>query len=87
MPTIEEIRTAISDAAAGQRTVIVAQTYLQRWPSASQPVLVSGDDGRTYVVKGSQNKRMIVAEHVVGRLGQLLGAPVGEVAFANIQLR
>ncbi len=84
MPTIEEIRTAIGNAATGQRVVVVAQTFLQRWPSASQPVLVSGDDGRTYVVKGSQNRKMIVAEHVVGRLGQLLGAPVGEVAFASI---
>ena len=42
------------------------------------------DDERDYVLKGSQNGRKLVADHVVGRLGQLLGAPVGDTSFATI---
>lgn len=84
MPTIEQVREEIRAAARGDRRPGVAETFLQKWGSASRPVLCSCSDNTKRVIKGVHNGRQLVPDHVVGRLGQLLGAPVGDVGFAII---
>jgi hypothetical protein len=80
----EDLRTKIQNAAQGNRLVISAETYLGEWPTSSKPVKLHCGDKNIYVVKGSQNKKSIVNEHVVGKLGQLLGAPVPNIEFIDI---
>lgn len=84
MPTIEQVREEIRAAARGDRHPVVAETFLQKWPSASRPVLCSCSDKSTRVIKGAHNGRQLVPDHVVGRLGQLIEAPVGITGFAVI---
>ena len=84
MTNIEEVRTQIRNNARGERIIVTAETFHQKWPSTSKPVLCSCSDGKKYVIKGSHNGRQLVPDHIVGRIGQLLGAPVGEVCFSNI---
>ena len=84
MATLDEIRERISACAAGNRRTLKAMTFIQKFGSASRPVIATCDDGAIYVIKGAHNGRTLVTEHVVGRLGELMGAPVGEVAFAEI---
>ena len=80
----DEIRQILRDCAAGNRRPVTAVTFRQKFPSASRPILVRCDDNSDYMLKGSHNGRSLVSDHVVGRLGQLLGAPVGHVSFAII---
>lgn len=63
---------------------VVAHTYVQKWPSASQPVKVICDDGREHIVKGAQTGRMAVNDQVVARFGRLAGAPVGEPTLVDV---
>jgi len=80
----DQIRQILRDCGAGNRRPVTAVTFRQKFPSASRPILVRCDDDGDYVLKGSHNGRSLVADHVVGRLGQLLGAPVGQVGFGVI---
>jgi hypothetical protein len=50
----------------------------------TRPVIVSCDDGRDYVIKGRQNGRRCVNDHVVARLGRALGAPVPRVIMVDV---
>jgi hypothetical protein len=84
MPGPIEVRDAIRRCAAGDRRPVKAVTFMQKYGSASRPVVVTCDDGSVYVIKGAHNMRTLVSEHVVGRLGQLMDAPVGEVCFGEI---
>jgi HipA-like protein len=71
--------------AAGERPVpINAHTFNRKWGTASQPALLDCDDGSIYVVKGKQNGRMCANEQIVAHLGQLVGAPVPDVAYVNV---
>lgn len=80
-----EIQQLIEERhAIGHTADVIAQTYLKNWGSASQPVLLGCSDGRDVVVKGRQNGRMIVNERVVGLLGRLMSAPVGEVILVDL---
>jgi hypothetical protein len=80
-----EIRQILQGVhASGVLPDVVAQTYLKSWGSASRPVLMGCNDGQDYIVKGRQNERMIVNDRVVGLLGRLLNAPVGQVALVEI---
>src|SRR2546422_862159 len=64
---------------------ISAHTYRRKFPTASQPVLLAcGDTNSEYVVKGRQNGRMIVNDHVVAKLGALIAAPVPPNAFIDV---
>ena len=74
----------IGAAVARRRSSVTALTYLRRWTTASQPVLLSCDDGRDYVVKGSQAGRMTVNDQIVARLGLAMGAPVSRVALIDV---
>jgi hypothetical protein len=73
-------------AAGGAATANLprAQTFLKAFGTFSQPVLVSCDDGRDYVVKGQQVGRAIVNDQIVAHLGAAMGAPTGEVALVEI---
>lgn len=82
--TFDEIRAAIWSEAVTGPDPVRAETFLRKWPTASRPVLCSCSDGDSYVIKGSHNGKALVIDHVVGRLGQLMGAPVGVVTFAEI---
>jgi hypothetical protein len=58
-----------------------AHTYIGQFSTFSKPVSLKCDDGAAYVVKGPQDgrpdlSRAIIADHVIGRLGNALGAPV-----------
>lgn len=44
----------LSDARANPPLVTVAHTFVKKWSTASQPVLVQCDNGNEYVVKGVQ---------------------------------
>lgn len=76
----------------GQRTnageVTVEAVLQDRAPNGgSRPCLVLGSDGNEYWMKMTENPqspRVPVNEHVVGRLGRLIGAPVCSVAVLEI---
>ncbi len=80
----EQWRGLIQAVLSSQLTIIQATTFLKTWGSSSRPVLLRCRDGRDYVVKGRQAGRMIVNDHIVGRLGAGLGAPVGDVALVDL---
>ena len=63
---------------------VTAHTYHRSWPSNSTPVLVGCSDGAFYVVKGRQMGRVLVNDHLVARLGELLGAPVTAAALVDV---
>lgn len=62
----------------------VAHTYLQTWNTATEPVQVECSDDRTYVIKGAQAGRSLIADQVVGRLGRAMEAPVAEVGLVYV---
>ncbi len=63
---------------------VTAETYYQSWGSDSRPVLLGCNDGRLYVVKGHHKGRVLVNDHLGGRLGGLIGAPVTEIALVDV---
>lgn len=63
---------------------VVARTPLKRVGGYSQAAVIDCDDGRRYVVKGSHVGRPLIADHVVGRLGQMIRAPVPEVGLVDV---
>lgn len=77
-------RGAIASARGRVGTPVRAMTFLGQWRSASKPVRLRCEDGRDYVVKCSQAGKIPVNDQVVGRLGLVLGAPVGEVALVEV---
>jgi HipA-like protein len=82
--TAAEARAAIAAFAAGNRTVERAETMLRKLDGASGSILFRSESGGQFVAKGTRNQRGLVAEHVVARLGQLLEAPVGDVALLDV---
>ena len=79
--TDDEWTPLLVAGAAERPTPIGAETFLQWWPSSTNPVAVSCSDERVYVIKGKPGiERQLVAEHVVGRLAPLIGAPVPEIS-------
>ena len=80
----ENVRERILRESQGQFDPIQVVTVLKSFGSASQPVLVTCSDQESYVIKGSQNHKMLYNEYVCGRLGNLLDAPVGWLRFVEI---
>jgi hypothetical protein len=78
----------ISAAIAISPTPVVAMEHVESLGSASAPQKIRCDDGHLYAVKfrtnGYGNGRAIFAEHVVPRLGALVGAPIPEVALVSV---
>jgi len=77
-------RQRLDEATANPPAVVTAHTFIKKWPTASQPVLLRCDDDREYVVKGTQAGRMVVNDQIVARLGDLAGAPVGTPALVAV---
>ncbi len=64
---------------------LIAETFTGLiWPSFSKPALFICDNGKKYVVKGSQVGRAIINEQIVASLGQLIKAPIPEVRIVDI---
>lgn len=80
----KSVRDRISEESAGNYDPIAAVTTHKAWGTASNPVLVTCSDNEQYVIKGSQNGKMVYNEYVCGRLGNLLLAPVAWVRFVSI---
>lgn len=59
-------------------------TPLLRVKGRSRAVIAECDDGSAYVVKGGQNKRPLIAEHVVALMGLAIGAPVPTVRLVDV---
>lgn len=56
----------------------------------SLPAIVEGDDEGTWVLKfrgAGQGPRALIAELVAGEIGRLLGLPVPEIVFVNLDPR
>src|SRR5690242_8376939 len=62
---------------------VIAETFLDRFGTASTPVRLACDDGNEYVVKSAHAGRMIVTDQIVGRIGIACGAPVGAPALVD----
>lgn len=84
MPKGTDELAALLDAAPQPPHAVEAHTYHKKWTSASKPVLLECNDGELYVVKGTQNGRMIVNDRIVGLLGVAIEAPVGEVSLVDV---
>ena len=84
MNTIDTVRNQIAAEASGNYDLISVVTVYRDWNTASKPVLVECSDREQYVIKGSQNGKMLYNEYVCARLGNLLGASVAWVRFVGI---
>jgi hypothetical protein len=86
----EDLRTQIAAEFCNRPAPIKATTYLQKWPSHSQPVALMCEGGSKYVVKALQANRVaemgrvLVNDHVTARLGTLVRAPVPQCALIDV---
>jgi hypothetical protein len=72
------------------RTIHATQYVTPLREGGSLPAIVEGDDDGTYVLKfrgAGQGTRALIAELVSGELARLLGLPVPEIVFAEVDLR
>lgn len=82
--TINDVRNQIVAEASGNFNPVSVVTVLRAFGTASRPVLVECSNHEQYVIKGSQNAKMLYNEYVCARLGNLLGASVGWAVFVEI---
>lgn len=78
-----------SPTASPPLSVVRAHTYIGQFGTFSKPVVLKCDDGHIYVVKGRQDgrpqvSRVMITDHIVGRLAKALGAPVPEVKLVEV---
>jgi hypothetical protein len=72
------------------RTVTATEYVMPLREGGSLPAIVEGDDDGTYVVKfrgAGQGVRALIAELVSGELARVLGLPVPEIVFADLDPR
>jgi hypothetical protein len=72
------------------RTVTVTRYLTPLREGGSLPAIVETDDDGTYVLKfrgAGQGPRALVAELVAGEIGRLLGLPVPEIVFVQLDGR
>jgi hypothetical protein len=74
----EQWTNLLREAARHRSSPVIAQTFINRWPSFSRPVALGCSDGNEYVVKGQHAGRAIINDQVIAHLGTMLGAPVGQ---------
>lgn len=68
--------------------VVTAVEYIRPIRGGSQPHLMRCSDGHYYVVKvrnNPQGSRILVNEHVAGKLAKLLGLPCPETCLVNVR--
>jgi hypothetical protein len=63
---------------------IRAITFRKALRTKAEPVLVKCEDGKEYFIKGQQAGRQIVNDQIVARIGQALGASVGEPSIIEV---
>ena len=81
----ENERLSLLETFATQRdNPIRVITFRKALRTKAAPVLVKCEDGREYFVKGQQAGRQIVNDQIIARIGQALGAPVGEPRIIDI---
>jgi hypothetical protein len=72
------------------RTITATEYVTPLREGGSLPAIVAGDDDGTYVLKfrgAGQGARALIAELVSGEVGRLLGLPVPEIVFAEVDAR
>jgi hypothetical protein len=78
----------ITAASSNRPAAVSAVTFLKRRSSASQPVDVRCSDSNIYVLKALRNDvkqgRMMFNDHIVARLGAMIGAPVPAAALVTV---
>lgn len=77
----------VNSADGGSTPWIRARQIVRRMRGASQPWLVLGDDGGSYVVKfqnNPQNPRVLANEMLAARLAKLVGLPAASPAFVEV---
>src|SRR5215203_2820787 len=79
-----EWNTLVTDALQRPTAVVVAQTFVRAWPTASRPALLSCDDGHDWVVKGRQSLKQAVTDQILGTLGRALGGPIPEISQVEV---
>lgn len=89
----DEWRDLIEAATAGREVPVRAETYAGKFDpdSDSRPRMVVADDKRTYLLKAKQPDpakphlpRAMTNDRIVGLLGKVIGAPVGEVTLVDL---
>ncbi len=72
------------------RTITATQYVTPLREGGSLPAIVEGDDDGTYVLKfrgAGQGVRALIAELISGEIARLLGLPVPEIVFADVDPR
>jgi len=72
------------------RTVTATEYVTPLREGGSLPAIVAGDDDGTYVVKfrgAGQGQRALVAELVSGEIARVLGLPIPEIVFVELDPR
>ena len=72
------------------RTITATEYVTPLREGGSLPAIVAGDDDGTYVLKfrgAGQGPRALIAELVSGELARLLGLPVPEIVFVDLDPR
>ena len=72
------------------RTITACEYVTPLREGGSLPAIVAGDDDGTYVLKfrgAGQGTRALIAELVSGELARVLGLPVPEIVFAELDPR
>ena len=84
VPSRKKWRALIDAARDNLPPIISAKRYYQTWPTQCRPSLFACSDDTEYVVKGRENGRVLMNEHIVGVLGRAMGAPVPEVRLVYV---
>lgn len=74
----------IAELIGADRPEVGARTPDHVFRGVNRPVRFYCSDGHYYVVKGPLQLRHLIAEHVTGRLGALLRAPVAPVVHVEV---
>ncbi len=86
-PALAERLTAAVNVGTGEAPV-KAVDFIRIFKTDSKPAQLHCDDGHDYIVKdrlvNAHSPRVVVTEHIVGRLGALLGAPTGTIAYVDV---
>ena len=72
------------------RTITATEYVTPLREGGSLPAIVAGDDDGTYVLKfrgAGQGTRALIAELISGELARILGLPVPEIVFAELDPR
>ena len=87
-PATAQTHEAPPAQALSTNRVVTAVEHIRPMRGGSQPHLMRCSDGHYYVVKfrnNPQGSRILVNEHVAGKLAKLLGLPCPETCFVRVR--